>query len=918
MPFSVFLWWLLLIWGAGWLGFPVALRLTGYALPDGGLALGRIGFLTLWSVIAFWLGHAGVSVALCAWLYLVLAGACLAFGWGERTLAQREWKARRRALLGVEAAFLATFLVFWTLRGFWSDTSGSNGEKGMDSVLVATLSRAQRLPPPNPYAAGARLESYYVLGHLEAALLTRASGTTTRWSYNLMCATLPALCVSALFSLAWGLTQKWGGGLFVSFAVLGLGTLQPLYQWIHPDGYSRTLLLRLKFFDVSRVQPYAINEFPWFTFNQADLHAHYFDFPIEIALMTLAWALCRASDWRRRVQLLGVCSVFLGAQILTNTWDFPAFALLIGLAFLLAPCTRTERFALWSRRSLAPADRTQQAPTEAEPAAPQRAGIGSRPPQQSAPEREISSAHTDACATKPQKGASQRSNPSTERAGAAKKAKTAALAPAETPAQRAGASANRTQENAATSALRALSANRSPNGSEPAPQRASSDEPTQENATLAKPLWPRRVLWLLLALGGAIGLALPYLLGINTAARGPQLLTLPASPLRKWLLMWAPFVLTWAAFGTAWLFGSKRRAWLVLGALGTFALLAAWLGQRGWGFPSGNDWDYPTGLEVQPVPTPESLSVWFAALNPARLVIPILLVSAWLAVRGARCGRGALRFASILALAGLFALLWSETTWAGFLGDPHFPVATDFKRQDTIFKFGLQTWFLWGTAASAGAYLSLKRWPLALKLLFVPVVLVMATSSLVDTVGRAHGFDPALRQNWDGWAHLSRGEQDAARWLELHTPPDQNLLEAEQKEGGDFSDYTRYTHATGIPTIIGPQSHSFYWSPSPLRLKREEGEGADEFVGRRAGEQFREVFKRKEEARTAFTTPDSARRLDILKRYGVRTLVWGQLERAQYGEVSHAFLERDLRLAARFGFEPGDDPAHRVEIWRVP
>ena len=899
MSFSVFAAWLLLVWGAGWLAFPIARRLLGHALPDGGLAVGRIAFLTIWSVLAFWLGRARVPVAASAWLYGVLAVACVALWWGERQSIRSEWKSRRRALASVEVAFLGTFLVFWTLRGFWSETSGANGEKGMDSVLVATLSRARELPPPNPYAAGAKLESYYVLGHLQTALLTRATGTTTRWSYNLMCATLPALCVSALFSLGAGLTRKIGGGLFVAFAVLGLGTLQPLYQWAYLGEDSRALFLRLKFFDVSRVQPYAINEFPWFSFNQADLHAHYFDFPIEIALMALAWALYRAPDERRQLALLGVCSFFLGAQILTNTWDFPAFALLVGLSFGLAPRARTEE-ANAQTNNTNRGNKNMGARTRSARAQGENSGARS---QNASDQSEKTGVQTHNAQTD-----SQNAQPTTDDTNLQ--------------SQNRKVGTKNTSSTTQDTDLRSGNGNLSSENTNPGSDDVDRTEliGTRTRQTHA---WPWRVLWFCLALLGAIGLASPYLLNINTAARGPSLITQPASPLREWLLLWAPFGAAWWAFGAALVFRSHQRAWLGFGALGVFVILAAVVGQDGWG--------YPAGLEVQPVPTRDSLSVWFAGLNPARLVIPILVLCAWIAIRGLGCTRGALRFASILALAGLFALAWSETLWAGFLGDPNFPVATDFKRQDTIFKFGLQAWFLWGTAASTGAYLTLKRWPLALKLALMPFVLVMATSSLVDTVGRARWWKEDRvqqgyfhldfvtdRQNWDGWAHLSPGEQEAARWLETHTEAGQNILEAEQKEGGDFSVYTRYTHATGIPTIIGPQSHTFYWSPSPLRLARHEGESANEFLGRRAGVQYDEVFKRKDLARTAFTTPDAAKRLEILQRYGVRYVVWGELERLQYGQESRAFLQRDLRLRASFGFEAGAELSHRVEISEVP
>ncbi len=777
MPISTFFVWLLPVWAAGWFAFPLALRLTGHALPDGGLALGRIGFLVAWALGAFWLGHVGVPVSVSAWLYLPLA-VVGALSWRrQRAKLRLQLRARRRAVWSVEAVFLSVFLVFFALRGYWSDTAGNNGEKPMDAALIGTLVRAQSLPPENPYSAGAKLSSYYIFGHLQTALLTSAAQTSVRWSYNLMCATLPALCFAAMFSLGAGLTKRLGGGAWVSATILGLGTLQPLYQWFRPDGLiaqkSRDpnvhLIKNLDFFAVSRPLPNAINEFPWFTFNQADLHAHYFDFPIQIALMALAWTIYRASNERLRRALLVVAGVFLGAQILTNTWDFPAYALAVGLAFFLSP--RDE-------------------------------------------ERHKSAAKT------------------------------------------------------------------------------------------------RRVLPFVGAVALAVALAVPYLLGINTAARGPSALPQPASPLREWLLMWAPISVAWFGFCSWRTFRFDLRWRRALGAVALLSLVAA-LAQPQWG--------YPVGLEVQPVPTPAAMSEWFNLWNPARLVVPLVVWSAFLALVGMFYNRGVARFLPLLALAGLVSLAWSETTWAGFLGDPNFPGFSDAKRQDTVFKFGLQSWFLWGTAATTGAYLTLKRWPIVLRWAFIPFLLVMALSSFVDTLGRARGFDPAQRQNWDGWAHLKRPEQEAATWLLNHVPPGANLLEAEDPKGGDYSEknYSRYAHATGVATVIGPRAHAFQWSPNPVRTGRSRAESAQEFLDRKISAQWEEVFKRKDEAREAFTTKDSDRRRAILKQYRVRFVVWGELERLQYGEESHGLLERDLSSVAKFGFDAGEDFAHRVEIFRV-
>ena len=77
MPFLLFPIWLLLIISAGWLFFPVSRRIFGHAFPDSGLAVGRILFLGIWTLIAFWLGRLGVPTLYSTWVYALLAAGCL-------------------------------------------------------------------------------------------------------------------------------------------------------------------------------------------------------------------------------------------------------------------------------------------------------------------------------------------------------------------------------------------------------------------------------------------------------------------------------------------------------------------------------------------------------------------------------------------------------------------------------------------------------------------------------------------------------------------------------------------------------------------------------------------------------------------------------------------------------------------------
>jgi uncharacterized membrane protein len=224
------------------------------------------------------------------------------------------------------------------LRGYWPDIN--NGEKPMDMALISSLTRADYLPPASPYAAGVRLQSYYYLGHLQTALLTDALFAAPRWTYNLMCATLPALCLSTLVSLCGALTGRVRNGIVAAILILCCGTLEPLRQWFATPGSAGRWPFGaepLDYMATSRVIPFTINEYPWFTFNYGDLHAHFFAMPISILVICLAWALYgRTSEYspQAKPQLMFVvwlCAFVLGALIVTNTWDFPMYWLLLVL-----------------------------------------------------------------------------------------------------------------------------------------------------------------------------------------------------------------------------------------------------------------------------------------------------------------------------------------------------------------------------------------------------------------------------------------------------------------------------------------------------------------------------------------------------------------------------------------------------------
>ena len=198
----------------------------------------------------------------------------------------------------------------------------------------------------------------------------------------------------------------------------------------------------------------------------------------------------------------------------------------------------------------------------------------------------------------------------------------------------------------------------------------------------------------------ALVVAAPFLLHLHSEANPPRPLEQPASPFNEWLLVWGSFVVAWGAT----LFSKlNRRDTLIVGVLGLLCIALPWLKMG----------------------------------QPCSVMSLILLLIVWTAFSAWKSENDTHAFLCRVAFCGLLALLWSETTWAGFLDKPN-------HRQDTLFKFGLQVWFLLGTAAVCGAIRVLHQWsarrPLSLPFMRAALCIFLFapfTATLSTTLARA-------------------------------------------------------------------------------------------------------------------------------------------------------------------------------------
>jgi YYY domain-containing protein len=333
-------WWLALE-ALGLLVFPiVALLFRNFR--DRGLAFSKtIGLLLLGYLI--WLPASlrvlpytrTTTLAIFTLIGLVGLGVGVATRRDLLAFVRQRWML----LLSTELIFTAAFLFFVLIRAadpdLWHIWRG--GEKPMELAFLNGILRSRYFPPLDPWFSGGYI-NYYYYGQYLISVLIRLTAITPTTAFNLAIPTLFGLVLAGGFSIVSNLTRRWWAGLLGGFFVALLGNLDGLHQVL--NSLHATTPVSFDFWASSRVIPYTINEFPYWSFLYADLHAHVIDLPIEILALGMAAAILSGRKDERasptlslgRVVLLGLA---IGAMACINTWDVPTYTVVILIALVL-------------------------------------------------------------------------------------------------------------------------------------------------------------------------------------------------------------------------------------------------------------------------------------------------------------------------------------------------------------------------------------------------------------------------------------------------------------------------------------------------------------------------------------------------------------------------------------------------------
>lgn len=352
-----------------WIGLLILLQIVGRPIAalvfsrfaDEGWSFARLLALLLAGYVV-WIGaslHLFAFRAIWCWVAILLVASSWLLARRDKDYNQPRRRYRRTAAFASEGVFWAVFVVFLLFRlvnpDSWHPLWG--GEKPMEFAHLNAILRSAHFPPFDPWFADGYI-NYYYYGLYLVAFCIKLTGIPSEIAFNLAQPTLLALLASAGFGLAATLGRRLVsrptialvGGFAGTILLVAIGNLEAFVRVIRtfPDSYQPGFALT---WEASRVIPFTINEFPFFTGLYADLHAHVVALPITILVASLCYAVASQprlaivalsggrSRRTARVTLgirLALLTLSLGALFPTNAWDVPVYAALTAVAVFMA------------------------------------------------------------------------------------------------------------------------------------------------------------------------------------------------------------------------------------------------------------------------------------------------------------------------------------------------------------------------------------------------------------------------------------------------------------------------------------------------------------------------------------------------------------------------------------------------------
>ena len=247
---------------------------------------------------------------------------------------------------------------------------------------------------------------------------------------------------------------------------------------------------------------------------------------------------------------------------------------------------------------------------------------------------------------------------------------------------------------------------------------------------------------------------------------------------------------------------------------------------------------------------------------PVILLVPLMLFCVLL---GTNEPAPVVRWAFLLAAAGWGLVLIPELVYLRDVFE---------NRMNTVFKFYFQAWQVLGVALAVLLIVALPRLSISFRghrtaalgvVLVICVILVSAIPTVSGVLARAEGG----RDGLDGTAFLRTRDAEAyaaAAWLRRNTAASDVVLEA---TGAAYSLYARLATYAGRPTVLGWANHERQWHAGQPEL-------------------LAEIARREADVRRLYGPMPSAEQQQLFRRYDIKYVYYGQMERQLQAELGRA------------------------------
>lgn len=334
-----------------WLAVPWVVQRFKTQTLTGGWAFGRVFAWLALSLVIWFTAHAGIATNTPGVLWLLTLGFAM-LSWqrfkAHRTELSQWLREHRTVILCQEILFVIGFFGLSLIRTY--QPAIFDLEKFMDAGLMISYQKSPTLPLEDFWLAGKNF-NYYTFGHFMGAIASQFWGIEIRYAYNILLGLVCGLVLMESFAVVADLVARDAGdpqsdrsktalkaGLIGSF-IVGLGG----------NGHALWYFLTNRTFvgywypDATRFIDRTIHEYPAYSFIVSDLHAHVWGIPLVLIVVWLVWQW--AKEWQTLTaakqtwsgwwgepiaELVTALGIMLGTLIMTSTWDFAIYGLLLG------------------------------------------------------------------------------------------------------------------------------------------------------------------------------------------------------------------------------------------------------------------------------------------------------------------------------------------------------------------------------------------------------------------------------------------------------------------------------------------------------------------------------------------------------------------------------------------------------------